>query len=79
MAKLIKLDVDGSRYSRLGHLVKWMGERAEELGVEIYPAMPAQEILYHEDESVKGIATGDVGIAKDGAPKVLFCFRLIMH
>lgn len=55
---------------RLGHLVKWLGERAEELGVEIYPGTAAQEILFHEDESVKGVATADVGIRKDGAPKV---------
>lgn len=58
---------------RLGHLVKWLGERAVEMGVEIYPGIAAQEILFHEDESVKGIATADVGIMKDGAPKVC-CF-----
>lgn len=43
------------------------------MGVEIYPGIAAQEILFHEDESVKGIATADVGIMKDGAPKVC-CF-----
>lgn len=54
-------------------MVKWLGERAVEMGVEIYPGIAAQEILFHEDESVKGIATADVGIMKDGAPKVC-CF-----
>jgi len=61
----------GNYIVRLGHFVKWLGSQAEELGVEIYPGIAASEILYHEDGSVKGIATSDVGIAKDGAPKVL--------
>ncbi|VDN07082.1 unnamed protein product, partial [Thelazia callipaeda] len=64
---------------RLGHLVKWLGEKAEELGVEIYPGTGAQEILFHEDESVKGIATADVGIAKDGAPKENFERGMELH
>jgi electron-transferring-flavoprotein dehydrogenase len=46
------------------------GEQAEELGVEIYPGYAASEVLFHEDGSVKGVATNDVGIAKDGSPKV---------
>lgn len=46
------------------------GEQAEELGVEIYPGYAASEVLFHDDGSVKGIATNDVGIAKDGSPKV---------
>ena len=48
------------------------GEQAEELGVEIYPGYAASEVLFHEDGSVKGVATNDVGIAKDGSPKVSF-------
>lgn len=60
----------GNYIVRLGHLVKWLGEQAELWNVEIYPGCAAAEILYHEDGSVKGIATGDVGIAKDGSPKV---------
>lgn len=60
----------GNYIVRLGHLVRWLGEKAEELGVEIYPGIAGQEILYNEDGSVKGIATNDVGIAKDGSPKV---------
>ena len=59
---------------RLGHVVQWLGEQAEQLGVDIYPGVAAQEILYNHDGSVKGVATGDVGIAKDGSPKVLQIF-----
>jgi len=62
----------GNYVVRLGNVVKWLGEQAEELGVEIYPGTAASEVLYHEDGSVKGIATSDVGIAKDGSPKVCF-------
>lgn len=53
----------------LGNLCRWLGEKAEELGVEIYPGFAAAEILYHEDGSVKGVATGDMGIAADGSQK----------
>lgn len=60
----------GNYIVRLGHFVRWLGEQAEELGVEIYPGTPASEILYNEDGSVAGVATSDVGIAKDGSPKV---------
>lgn len=67
----------GNYIVRLGHLVKWLGEQAEQLGVEIYPGCAAAEILYHEDGSVKGVATGDVGIAKDGSPKVRNTLRVI--
>lgn len=66
----VPLNNHGNYIVRLGHVVKWLGERAEELGVDIYPGIAAQEILYNDDGSVMGIATGDVGIAKDGSPKV---------
>uniref|UniRef100_A0A8C9XGK7 Electron transfer flavoprotein-ubiquinone oxidoreductase n=1 Tax=Sander lucioperca TaxID=283035 RepID=A0A8C9XGK7_SANLU len=60
----------GNYIVRLGNFVHWLGEQAEELGVELYPGYAAAEVLFHEDGSVKGIATNDVGIAKDGSPKV---------
>uniref|UniRef100_A0AAR2J3Y3 Electron transfer flavoprotein-ubiquinone oxidoreductase n=1 Tax=Pygocentrus nattereri TaxID=42514 RepID=A0AAR2J3Y3_PYGNA len=60
----------GNYIVRLGHFVRWLGEQAEELGVELYPGYAAAEVLFHEDGSVKGIATNDVGIAKDGSPKL---------
>ncbi|CAB4065112.1 ETFDH [Lepeophtheirus salmonis] len=62
----------GNYIVQLGHFVAWLGEQAEALGVEIYPGFAASEVLFHEDGSVKGIATNDVGIAKDGSPKDSF-------
>ena len=53
----------------LGNVTRWLGEQAEELGVEIYPGFAAAEVVYHEDGSVKGVATGDMGIGKDGQDK----------
>jgi len=63
---------DGNYIVRLGRFVKWLGEKAEELEVEIYPGFACSEVLYHEDGSVRGIATNDVGINKDGSPKDSF-------
>lgn len=60
-------------------MVSWLGEQAEAAGVEIYPGYAGSEILYHEDGSVKGIATNDVGIAKDGAPKDTFERGMELH
>ncbi|CAL5428327.1 unnamed protein product [Camellia sinensis] len=53
-------------YTGLSQLARWLGEKAEELGVEIYPGFAASKILY-DDEKVIGIATNDMGIAKDGS------------
>ena len=50
----------------LGNFCRWLGEQAEALGVEIYPGFPAAEVLYDEAGHVRGIATGDMGIGKDG-------------
>ncbi len=50
----------------LGNLVRWLGAKAEEAGVEIYPGFAAQEVLYTEDGKVRGVATGDMGIGKHG-------------
>ena len=55
----------GNYIVRLGHVVKWLAEQAESLGVEIYPGFAAQEVLY-EDGRVVGVATGDMGLLKDG-------------
>lgn len=56
----------GNYIVSLGNVVRWLGQQAEELGVEIYPGFAATEILYNDDGSVKGIATGDMGVGKDG-------------
>jgi len=56
----------GNYIVSLGNVVRWLGQQAESLGVEIYPGFAATEVLYNADGSVKGIATGDMGIGKDG-------------
>ena len=58
----------GNYVVSLANVCRWLGQRAEELGVEIYPGFAAAEVLFHADGRVKGIATGDVGIGKDGKP-----------
>jgi len=56
----------------LGDVCRWLGARAEALGVEIYPGFAATEILYGEGGEVLGVATGDMGIARDGSHKASF-------
>jgi len=56
----------GNYVISLGNLCRWLGQQAEGLGVEIYPGFAAAEVLYGEDGSVKGVATGDLGIGRDG-------------
>ena len=56
----------GNYIISLGNLCRWLGEQAEALGVEIYPGFAAAEVLYTEDGAVKGVATGDMGITKEG-------------
>jgi electron-transferring-flavoprotein dehydrogenase len=51
----------------LGNLVRWLGEQAEAMGVEVYPGFAAAEVLFNDDGSVKGIATGDMGRERDGS------------
>jgi electron-transferring-flavoprotein dehydrogenase len=59
---------DGNYVASLGNLTRWLGTQAEELGTEIYPGFAAAEVLYNDDGSVKGVATGDMGVGKDGQP-----------
>ncbi len=56
----------GNYVISLGNVVRWLSEQAEALEVEVYPGFAAAEVLYHEDGSVKGVATGDMGITKTG-------------
>src|SRR5258707_13977842 len=56
----------------LGLVCRWLGVKAEALGIEIYPGFAAVETLYGDDGAVRGIATGDMGIAKDGSHKDSF-------
>lgn len=62
----------GNYIVSLNQFVKWLGERAEELGVEIYPGFAAAEVLYDPDGSVRGVATNDLGLGRDGKPKDAF-------
>ncbi len=56
----------------LGNLCRWLGEQAENLGVEIFPGFAAAEVLYDEAGAVRGVATGDMGVAIDGKHKASF-------
>jgi electron-transferring-flavoprotein dehydrogenase len=58
----------GNYIVRLGHLAKWLGEQAEAAGIEVYPGFAAAEILYDENGAVKGVATGDMGLDREGNP-----------
>jgi electron-transferring-flavoprotein dehydrogenase len=59
---------DGNYIVSLGNVCRWLAQQAEMLGVEIYPGFAGAEILYDENGAVKGIATGDMGIGRDGRP-----------
>ncbi|SFD18569.1 electron transfer flavoprotein-ubiquinone oxidoreductase [Pseudoalteromonas denitrificans] len=69
----------GNYIASLGNLCRWLGEQAEQLGVEIFPGFAASEILYHEDGSVKGIATGDMGISESGVEKDSYMQGMELH
>jgi len=70
---------DGNYVISLGNLVRWLGKQAEELGVEIYPGFAASEVLFHEDGSVKGIATGDMGVSREGEQKDSYTPGMELH
>jgi electron-transferring-flavoprotein dehydrogenase len=59
----------GNYIVSLGNVVKWLGEQAEALGAEIYPGFAAAEVLHDEGGRVRGVATGDMGLDRDGKPK----------
>ena len=59
----------GNYIASLGNVCRWLATQAEQLGVEIYPGFAAAEVLYDDNGRVRGIATGDMGIGRDGKPK----------
>lgn len=63
----------------LGELVRWLGDQAEQLGVDIFAGFAANEVLWHEDGSVKGVATGDMGVGRDGVPTSSFEQGMALH
>lgn len=69
----------GNYIISLGNLCRWLAEQAEALGVEVYPGFAAAEVLYNSDGSVKGVATGDMGVGRDGKPKDSFMRGMELH
>ncbi|MFD2367745.1 electron transfer flavoprotein-ubiquinone oxidoreductase [Pseudoduganella sp. GCM10020061] len=69
----------GNYIVSLANVVRWLGQQAESLGVEIFPGFPAAEILYNDDGSVKGVATGNMGVKRDGEPGPDFQLGMELH
>ncbi|WP_296872462.1 electron transfer flavoprotein-ubiquinone oxidoreductase [Tibeticola sp.] len=69
----------GNYVVSLGNVVRWMAQQAENLGVEIFPGFAAAEVLYDERGAVKGVATGNLGIGKDGEPTENFQLGMELH
>lgn len=69
----------GNYIISLGNLCRWLAEQAENLGVEVFPGFAAAEVLYNEDGSVKGVATGDMGVSADGQQKDSYMPGMELH
>jgi len=69
----------GNYIVSLGNVCRWLAQQAEALGVEIYPGFPAAEVLYGEGGHVRGVATGDMGVAKDGSHKPEYQQGMELH
>jgi electron-transferring-flavoprotein dehydrogenase len=69
----------GNYVVSLGNVCRWLAEQAEALGAEIYPGFAAAEVLYHDDGRVKGVATGDMGVARDGSHKDAYQAGMELH
>jgi electron-transferring-flavoprotein dehydrogenase len=70
---------EGNYIISLGNLCRWLGEQAESLGVEIFPGFAAADILYDDNGAVKGVVTGDMGIAADGTEKDSYMPGMELH
>ncbi|RJG02418.1 electron transfer flavoprotein-ubiquinone oxidoreductase [Noviherbaspirillum sedimenti] len=69
----------GNYVISLANVARWLGQQAERLGVEIFPGFPAAEVLYNDDDSVKGVATGNMGIDRHGNPTDAFQLGMELH
>ena len=69
----------GNYVISLANVVRWLGQQAEALGVEIFPGFPAAEILYNDDGSVKGVATGNMGVNRHGQPTDALQLGMELH
>jgi electron-transferring-flavoprotein dehydrogenase len=69
----------GTYVLSLANFTRWLAQQAEGMGVEIFPGFAAAEVLYTEDGAVKGVATGNMGIGKDGEPTENFQLGMELH
>ena len=69
----------GNYVVSLANVVRWLGQQAETLGVEVFPGFPAAEILYNDDGSVRGVATGNMGVDRAGIPTAAFQLGMELH
>ncbi len=69
----------GNYIVSLGNVVRWLAQQAEALGVEIFAGFPAAEVLYDDAGAVKGVATGDLGVGKDGQATAEFQLGMELH
>ena len=69
----------GNYVVSLANVVRWMGQQAEAMGVEVFPGFAAAEILYNDDGSVKGVATGNMGVNREGVPSDAFQLGMELH
>ena len=69
----------GNYIVSLGNVVRWLAQQAEALGVEVFAGFTAAEVLYNDDGSVKGVATGNMGVGKDGEPGDNFQIGMELH
>ncbi len=69
----------GNYIVSLGNVCRWLAGKAEELGVEIYPGFAATEVLYNDEGAVYGVATGDMGVERDGTPGPNFARGMELH
>jgi len=70
---------EGNYVISLGNLVRWLAQQAEGLGVEIFPGFAAAEVLHADDGAVKGVATGNMGVGRDGEPTESFQLGMELH
>jgi electron-transferring-flavoprotein dehydrogenase len=69
----------GNYVVSLANVTRWLAQQAEALGVEIFPGFPAAEVLYDENGAVRGVATGNMGVGKDGEPTESFQLGMELH
>ncbi|SAK83720.1 electron transport protein [Caballeronia calidae] len=69
----------GNYVISLANVTRWLGQQAEALGVEIFAGFAAAEVLYHDDGSVKGVSTGNMGVGRDGQPTDAFQLGMELH